>query len=265
MVSQCLIYEKVEARRGPKASGTLTGGAYKDNIQSTVKYSHRMATANSTLKQLFGSGARVRILEILLLNPHERYYQRQLSQTLGLAIRSVQQEMPRLVKAGLLERIQDGNRVYFRANPECAIFPELRLIFLKSSKIAELLRKEFSRKESSIQVAFIYGSYAKGQEEAWSDIDVFVVGELSGRVLAEITSKAADQLGRAVNERLFTGPELAKRLGSGDHFVSSVINEPKIYLVGDDRRLEAILGVSLPRTTAKADRMRGEKRDGSSQ
>ena len=196
------------------------------------------------LKNLFGSGARVRILEHFVLNPTERYYQRQLAQLLGLVVRSVQQEMPRLVRAGVLRREVDGNRVYHRVDRGCPILPELTRMFIKTSRIAELLRKGFSVGKGSIVTAFIYGSYARGEEQAWSDIDLFVVGDTSGRTLAEITSKAAEDLGRPVNERLFTPAELAKRVSGGDHFVTSVLKEPKIFLVGDASTLQSCAGAS---------------------
>ena len=192
------------------------------------------------LKELFASGSRIKLLEQFLLNPRERYYQRQVADLLGLVVGSVQQEMPRLVKAGVLTVERDGNRVYYRANPKCPIFPELKAILLKAGRVSELLRSRLERHQGSIAVAFIGGSYAKGEEEAWSDIDLFVVGEIGSRALADIVSKAQEGLGREINATVYSPADFRRKLKSKDSFVAAVAKEPKIFVVGDADDLGAL-------------------------
>ena len=189
------------------------------------------------LKELFASGARVSILELLLLNPHERYYQRQIAQLKKLAQRSIQQEIPRLTKAGVILCEEDCNRVYYQANLKCPIFPELKAIFLKAGGLGQVLRKYLTRKKIAIRVAFIYGSVAKGGEEAWSDIDLLVVGDIKSRDLAELLYDAKKDLARTLNHIHYSPAEFANKVAEKNHFVMDVLKGPKIFLVGDTDEL----------------------------
>jgi predicted nucleotidyltransferase len=192
-----------------------------------------MSLRSVVLKELFASGARVAILDLVLLHPRERYYQRQIAQLKKLVVGSVQQEMPRLEKAGIVLREEDGNRVYYRVNMHCPIYPELKAIFLKASGVGQILRKYFTKKVGEIRVAFIYGSVAKGGEEAWSDIDLLVVGDIKSRALAEILYDAKKDLSRSVNHSHYSPAEFAKKVREKNPFVLDVLSGPKIFLVGD--------------------------------
>lgn len=191
-------------------------------------------------RDLFGSDARARILELILLNPRERFYLRQMSSRLGIAVGSVQQEAPRLVRMGIATREVDGNRVYFRADPESPMFPELRGLFLKFGGIAQVLRDALRRRAKSIRWAFIFGSIAKGTEGPWSDVDLFVVGDITDFDLAGLLLNAQNSCGRTVNSVHYGVEELQRKLGAGEHFVTSVLNGPRILLLGDEHGLAAI-------------------------
>ena len=189
---------------------------------------------------VFGSGARGRILELLLLHPHERFYVRQLAGTLGLAVGSVQQEMPRLLKVLVVAREEDGNRVYYRVDRQCPIFPELQRIFLKLGGIAQILREPLRKRAEAIRCAFIFGSVAKGDEEAWSDIDLFVIGDISGRALGGLVWDAQQSLRRPIHHVHYGTAEFRRKLRSRDSFVTSVVRGPKIFLVGNEDELGAL-------------------------
>lgn len=81
------------------------------------------------LEVLFSSVARVRILELFLLNPDSRYYQREIERETGQAIRAVQREMGRLTEIELLSRTTEGNRVFYALNPEFPLVGELTGLF----------------------------------------------------------------------------------------------------------------------------------------
>jgi len=91
------------------------------------------------LEQLFSSSARVKVLGLLLLNADRRYYQRQIAELTALPVRAVQREMGRLTGIGLVRRMSEGNRVYYQADAENFLFPDLKRIFLKTIGVQALL------------------------------------------------------------------------------------------------------------------------------
>ena len=192
------------------------------------------------LGELFSSRARVEILKLFLFNPNDSFYQRQISLLTHQPIRGVQREVEKLEKLGLLERSAQGNRVYYKANQNCPIFAELKNIIYKSAGIAECLR-EHLKESDSIKIAFIYGSYAKGEENISSDIDFMVIGNVSARELSKLLSKPKAELGREINYAIFDAKEFRRRLSEKDHFLTTVLSEDKIFIIGDDNGLKSII------------------------
>jgi predicted nucleotidyltransferase len=191
------------------------------------------------LAKLFGSDARVKVLSLFMLNAGNEYYLREIAQKTSLAIRSVQRTVEDLTEIGILQREKRGNSVYFRLRDDVPILSELKTIFLKTVGLGALLRQMLAE-QKGIQIAFIYGSVAKGEEEASSDIDVAIIGDLSSRQLTSELVKLERELGREINATVFTPTEWFSRGKKRDHFVRTLIQEPKIFLIGDNGDLEAL-------------------------
>ncbi len=234
---------------------------------------NRMYKTVDLKRDLFGSAARAGILELLLLHPRERFYLRQMANRLGIAVGSVQQEAPRLVRMGIAVQETDGNRVYFRADPESPMYSELRGLFLKFGGLAQILRDALRKRARSIRWAFIFGSIAKGTEDAWSDVDLLVVGAITDFDLAGLLRKARNQCGRTINSVHYGVEELQEKIGAGEHFVTSVLRGPRILLLGDEDELAALprgrpidARTVKPKGTVPSARLRGSlhpKRPGS--
>ena len=192
------------------------------------------------LDKLISSSARVQVLRLLLLNEGKRYYQREIADLAGLPVRAVQREGARLTEIGLLHRVEDGNRVYFQANPACPIFPELKLILLKTVALEFLLSDTLAEDSQQITVAFIYGSYAANREVASSDVDLFVIGSISGRQLSATLRPMQAEIQRDVNYHLVTLKEFRERLSRSDGFLQNVLDGPKIFVVGNEETLRAL-------------------------
>lgn len=191
------------------------------------------------LDKLITSSARVKVIKLLLLNEDQRYYQREIAELAGLPVRAVQREGAKLAEIGLLRRIEDGNRVYFQANPACPIFPELKRILLKTVALEFLLSESLSR-DGQIEVAFIYGSYAANQESSTSDVDLFVIGSILSRELSTAVRPVQADIQREINYHLVTPQEFRERLNKGDGFLRNVLEGPKIFVVGDEEKLRAL-------------------------
>jgi len=181
-------------------------------------------------------------MKLFLLNPDNRYYLRQVASLAGQPVRAVEREVAKLEVVGLLSHTFDGNRKYYQVQKDCPIFPELKSIFLKTVGLGDALREYIERVEGAIRVAFIYGSYAKGQETRLSDIDLFVVGAVTVRQLSGVLAEATSQLAREINPVMMTPEEFAAKVASGNHFVLSILEQPKTFLVGNAEDLESLAG-----------------------
>ena len=191
------------------------------------------------LNKLFSSKTRVEILKLFLFNTGNSFYQRQISNLTAQSIRGVQREVDKLNRIGLIEKSIQGNRIYYKVNKKCPIVEDLKNIFFKSLGIAEVLKDNF--KEKGIEVAFIYGSYAKGEESLLSDIDLMVIGDISSKELSSILSKPKKELMREINYVVFSLNEFINKATQKDHFINSVLKDKKIYIIGSEDELKRLI------------------------
>jgi predicted nucleotidyltransferase len=153
----------------------------------------------------------------------------------------VQRELAALVQAGLLQREQSGRQVYFQANPQSPIFPELQGLILKTAGLAGVLRAALAPVEPRVAAAVVFGSMASGRMHGESDIDLLVVsGDLSLRDLAGPIRRASDRLGREVNINLYRPDEWAERAQSGHPLARSILSGPRLNLIGGADELERL-------------------------
>jgi len=175
---------------------------------------------------------------MLFGRPGVELYLRELHRQSGLSIRPIQQEISKLQKIGLIRTRKDGNRVYFSANTEHPLFPEIRRLVEKTTGAHALLKNALT--DPDIQTAFIFGSVASGTARPESDLDLFVIGPLGLRRLTKLLSGMTEKLGRLVNPHVMTDTEFDKRLQAGDHFISNIMDSPKTFIIGDEDELERL-------------------------
>jgi predicted nucleotidyltransferase len=183
---------------------------------------------------LFGK-SRLAILCLLYLNADQRFYLRQIVDTTKLGMGAVQRELRLLSNAGLILREHEGRHVYFRANRDCPIFEDLRSILAKTAGLADVLRDRLSSLADRCRVAFIYGSFAQGLDNAESDVDVIVIGDVTFAAVSDALSDLQTDLRREVNPTVYGVPEFKKKISTP--FIASILRKPKLYLIGDDDEL----------------------------
>ncbi|MCM8776511.1 MAG: nucleotidyltransferase domain-containing protein [Candidatus Omnitrophica bacterium] len=179
-------------------------------------------------------------MKLFLFNPEDRFYQRQIAALTNQPIRAVQREVAKLEKIGLLERSEQGNHIHYKANKQCLIFGELKRILFKTEGIAKAL-KESLQDTDAVIVALIYGSYAKGEESASSDIDLLVIGTIGLKELSKILSGPKRELNREINYAVLNLEEFKKRLRQKDPFLTSITKGDKIFIVGSEDELKKII------------------------
>jgi predicted nucleotidyltransferase len=189
---------------------------------------------------LFASAAIGPLLRAFVLQPQREFYQRELQRLTGAHLRQLQRDLRRLVESGFVQGRVHGNRVYYRAVVAHPAFPALRSLVLTTIGAGDALREALAGLGAAVDAAFVYGSFACGDESPESDIDLMVVGSVSRRALASALAPAARELGRELNPVILSAQEFAARRQSGDHFLEAVLAEPRIWLVGDDATLAAL-------------------------
>lgn len=188
---------------------------------------------------LFGKTRR-ELLGLLYTHPDRSYYLRQLVRTLGMGQGAVQRELARLAGAGLLARTRVGSQVHYQANGESPVFNDLKALMVKSAGVANVLREALGELAGQVAVAFIYGSLARGEGKANSDVDLMIIGEVSfGEVVAALQA-AQKTIGRELNPAVYATSEYRSKLRGKHHFLCSVASSPKVFLLGGEHELKRL-------------------------
>ena len=169
------------------------------------------------------------ILSRTFSDPGRAFHVRELARRTGLAPRTVQVEVDRLVAAGLLADYRDGNRRYLKANTRHPLFQPIREIVLKTDGLAGVLADALGT--DGIELAFVFGSMASSTATAGSDVDLLVVGSAGLREVTRRLAPAHDQLGREINPVVWTREEYERRRTDGDPFLTRVLTGPRLKVV----------------------------------
>ncbi len=181
------------------------------------------------------SGTRQRVLGVLFGQPERSFYGDELIALVRSGSGAVQRELARLAQSELVTVRASGKQKHYQANPRSPIFAELCAITQKTMGLAEPLKAALAPLASRIRAAFIYGSVAKQQDTASSDVDLMLVSDdLGYPELFGAIEGLNERLGRKVNPTIYTSKELAKRVSRGDSFVKRVFAQPRIWLIGSD-------------------------------
>lgn len=182
---------------------------------------------------------RQQVLAATLLQPERWWYLSDLADHLGRPPSSLQRELAQLHAAGILESRKEANRTYYRPNVDCPILSELTGLIVKTVGVADVLRRALNPFARRIDWAFIYGSLARGDEIAESDVDLLIIGDVTLSDLARPLKTLEQKLARPINPSVFPRPEFAAKVRAGHHFVRSLVPYDKVFLLGDPREFAA--------------------------
>lgn len=180
------------------------------------------------------------ILAALLVQPDKTWYVSELARRMGVPSSSLQRELQGLTTAGILKTHRQGRMVYFQANAHSPIFPDLRGLLLKTAGLVDVLAGVLKPLRAKMRIAFVYGSMASGSEQSDSDVDLMLVGTLTPAELALPLRRARDLLGRAINPTVYTQAEFRRKQSAKDHFLTRVLDKPKLFVIGGSDELESI-------------------------
>ncbi len=166
--------------------------------------------------------------------PDEPLFVRQIARLAETSVGTVQRELALLSDAGLIKRSELGSQVFYQANQEHPDFPELRALLAKTAGVFQMLKTALAPLSSRINLAFVYGSVARGEEKASSDIDLMVIGAVSLDEVLDAVAPLEKQLRRPVNPTIYTLKDLEVRFHEGNHFLQSLKKSKKVFLIGNE-------------------------------
>jgi predicted nucleotidyltransferase len=181
---------------------------------------------------------RQRVLGILYGNPDRSYFASEVMDLAQSGRGAVQRELIDLAAAGLLTVTSQGNQKHYQANESAPVYGDLRNLVLKTFGLADVLRDAVAPIADQIQAAFVFGSVAKKEDTAGSDIDLMILSDSLGYAdVFGTLEPAAISLGRPINPTVYTAAQLAKKSKQDNAFVTRVLDQPKIWLIGSEDSL----------------------------
>ena len=182
---------------------------------------------------LFGTYRRD-TLALLLLHSNLSLHVREIARMTGKAPGTLLRELDRLADAGILLRKPAGNQVQFQANIDCPIYEELRNILKKTAGVADILGAALKPLGDRICAAFVFGSIARGDERAGSDLDVMIIGEVRFAEVVAALARAQEEVRRTINPSVYPPDEFTAKLAAGEPFLKRVMADRKILFMGTD-------------------------------
>jgi predicted nucleotidyltransferase len=198
----------------------------------------------STLDQSFSlssalfSNVQQRVLALIFGNPDRSFYTREIMKNIDSGTGAVERELTKLERSGLVSIERIGNQKHYRANRASPIFEELHSLVLKTVGLTEPLRKALQPYAEQIQVAFVFGSVAKGKDTAQSDIDLMVIGDkLTYSDLYTAMQDAEQILKRPVKPNFLSTGDWRRKISRKNSFIVSIKAQPKIFIIGSENDL----------------------------
>jgi uncharacterized protein len=194
----------------------------------------------NALAEILSSRTRAEVFRLLFGVSADSLYLREIQRRTGSSLGAVQHELQKLRRLGLITARKDGNRVAYAASRAHPLYPEIHRLVMKTVGLVDLLRAPLMR--PNIEWAFVFGSFARGEETAESDLDLFVIGETGLREVTGFLSGIAEQVGREINPHVLRRAEFLKRKREQEPFLMRVLAAPKLFVVGDPHDFETVAG-----------------------
>ena len=192
----------------------------------------------NTLSIILSSRARAEIFRLLFSGSEGELHIREIQRRSGLNDSTIRQELKKLAELGLVSGRKDSNRIYYSANKNNPLYQDIQNLVIKTSGLADVFKKALQ--DERIEISFIFGSIPKGEMNTGSDVDLMVIGDIGLRGISNLLSGIPEKTGRDVNPYVLSRAEFQKRLQNKEHFLTSVLQSPKIFVTGNEHDLSVM-------------------------
>ena len=190
------------------------------------------------LAEMLSSRTRAELFRLLFGTFTRSLHLREIERITNLSTGSLRQEIAKLQKLGLITVRKDGNRICYEPNRAHPLYQDIRSMVLKTNGLTDVLKD--AMQDSHIEIAFVFGSVARNEETADSDIDLMVIGSIGLRKLSGLLAGTAEKVGREINPHIFSLNEFRERLKKTEHLISSIMASPKLFIIGNENDLEEL-------------------------
>jgi len=193
------------------------------------------------LSEILSSRVREKIFEHLFDWQGVELHIRELERRSGCSIGTIQTELKKLSRLDLVKSRRDGNRLYFSANQDQPLYPEICGMVEKTVGLIGRLKAVFDNM-IDVHCAFVFGSLAEGSGRALSDVDIMVIGDIGLRDLSPELTAISGFIGREINPHVISAAEFTKRATQKEHFIAAVLNSSKVFIKGGEGELGNLAG-----------------------
>lgn len=210
-----------------------------------------MSTHPIALSDVLFGQIRGGVLALLYGQADRSFYVRQIARHVNASVGAVQRELEKLAEVDLIVRTEVGNQVFYQVNQRNPVFAEMQALVGKTLGIFNILRSALEQLVERVTLAFVYGSVARQEEKAGSDIDLMIIGDVALDDVLALLSDAETKLGRAVTPTVYSVNEFSNKLEGGNHFLNAVVSGNKVFLIGNEDELRKMAGVRMAKAGTK--------------
>ncbi len=174
------------------------------------------------------------ILEATFQSPDRWWYLSELAAFADRTVSSLQRDLKAFVAGDILESRRDAGRVFYRANKNSSLYTPLMEIVERSLGIEKQINDAAFPLADRIEALFIYGSVARGEDGPKSDVDLLCIGSVELSEFAKVLRPLEKRTQREFNAICYSSKEFSEKLNGGDHFLSTLRHEPKIFILGNE-------------------------------
>lgn len=179
-------------------------------------------------------GTKRKILSLFFLNSDQEFYFSEVVRLTDTRQGVIQRELKTLTEAGILNAEKRGRQKFYSVNRKNSIFQDLRNIIFKTFGVIGQILEALEPLMKKIKVAFVYGSFAKGEEISSSDIDLFIIGGARLDEIVSALSTVEQAIGREINPTLFSEKEFKSKWSKKNHFLRSIVKTEKEFIIGSE-------------------------------
>ncbi|MCG2701255.1 MAG: nucleotidyltransferase domain-containing protein [Candidatus Falkowbacteria bacterium] len=189
--------------------------------------------------KLTKSKTRKKILQLFFADLAKKYYLRELERIINISVGNIRRELISLEQSGVFKHERMGKQVYYSVNQQSPIFQEFKKIIAKTIGSEALIKNAF-KNIKGMEIAFIFGSFAKSEEDSLSDIDLMIIGKPDEDIVMSKINKLESRLSREINYHIFSIVDWQKKIKQRNSFLKNILSKPKIFLIGNDNYLSKI-------------------------
>ncbi len=165
---------------------------------------------------------------------------RELARITQSAPGALHKELVNLLEGGILRSIKVGNQVRYSADTQCPIYEELAGIMRKTTGLVDVLADALTPIKHKVNLAFVFGSVARGEQTSTSDVDIMLIGSVSFGDAVQALYGSQATLQRELNPVVYSVEAFKHRIETNDSFIKAVLDQPKLFIIGADNELRQL-------------------------